>query len=488
MKIKTRKSKLLALMLSLCMAVSMFAMNVLTVSAESVDVYSGAVVGGVYETTKDKLDKAHYIDVSELSTGKVISDVAISDVWDFTFYNEILIKINNNTISMTLSEKPDMDTVGEVDNARIKLTFDDATTSEFDVDIHMADSPVYFAQFPDGEITNGSKIEANVGIDEEFTLNDGSYIIPEADLVDFAINSSNEAVATVKTEGDDVIVTPVAPGSAIIYAEKEAYDVYNYTYIYFTLVVEDTTETDGKTDKTISFNDFFDNFDMMYINDQKVVDQNNGLNYTSEDDKDKKYISGYPGFSGNVGEYTQGSTIVTIYKDFIKFMQEQSATQIKVTFENRNDTHAQGSNTDIIIPLRALQNYTVSFDANGGTGTMADVVLNEQPGDVGVGYKIPASKFTAPEGKQFDKWVIYEQGDKNHIEDQFAVGEDVIVEFDIELSATWKDIPTVSVPDSKPDTENPKTGNTSNVAMYSIFALIALFSASAVVYKKRASK
>jgi hypothetical protein len=54
--------------------------------------------------------------------------------------------------------------------------------------------------------------------------------------------------------------------------------------------------------------------------------------------------------------------------------------------------------------------YTVSFDANGGTGTMANVTTASP-------YTLPNCGFTAPEGKEFDYWAVdgdegmYEPGD-----------------------------------------------------------------------------
>ena len=48
--------------------------------------------------------------------------------------------------------------------------------------------------------------------------------------------------------------------------------------------------------------------------------------------------------------------------------------------------------------------YTVSFDANGGTGTMADVT------GVSGEYTLPANGFTAPAGKQFKGWATSAYG------------------------------------------------------------------------------
>ncbi len=49
---------------------------------------------------------------------------------------------------------------------------------------------------------------------------------------------------------------------------------------------------------------------------------------------------------------------------------------------------------------------TLSFDANGGTGTMADV----ENIDMGTAYSLPESTFTAPEGKIFSRWAINADG------------------------------------------------------------------------------
>jgi len=71
----------------------------------------------------------------------------------------------------------------------------------------------------------------------------------------------------------------------------------------------------------------------------------------------------------------------------------------------------------------AVEKYTVSFDANGGTGTMADVP------DVSGEFTLPACTFTAPAGKVFDKW------------DLGAVGDKISVTADITVKAVWKDAP-----------------------------------------------
>ena len=69
------------------------------------------------------------------------------------------------------------------------------------------------------------------------------------------------------------------------------------------------------------------------------------------------------------------------------------------------DTHVDKSNKSNCIATYTPKSttpttYTVSFDANGGTGTMADVT------GVSGEYTLPANGFTAPAGKQFKAWSV----------------------------------------------------------------------------------
>ena len=71
--------------------------------------------------------------------------------------------------------------------------------------------------------------------------------------------------------------------------------------------------------------------------------------------------------------------------------------------------------------------YTVSFDANGGGGTMADVPFEEE-----ADYTLPSNAFTAPVNHVFDKWDI--DGDP------VAPGDIILVDADITVKAVWKEI------------------------------------------------
>ena len=72
----------------------------------------------------------------------------------------------------------------------------------------------------------------------------------------------------------------------------------------------------------------------------------------------------------------------------------------------------------------AVTTYTVSFDANGGTGTMADVT------GVTSSYTLPANGFTAPSGKQFKGWATSASG-------TVITGTSITVTADTKLYAIW---------------------------------------------------
>ena len=74
--------------------------------------------------------------------------------------------------------------------------------------------------------------------------------------------------------------------------------------------------------------------------------------------------------------------------------------------------------------------YTVSFDANGSTGSMADVT------GVSGEYTLPANGFTAPADKQFKCWSV--GGSEK------AVGDKITVTANTTVTAVWEDIPVVT--------------------------------------------
>ena len=70
---------------------------------------------------------------------------------------------------------------------------------------------------------------------------------------------------------------------------------------------------------------------------------------------------------------------------------------------------------------------TISFNPNGGTGTMKPMRVK-----AGVGYTLPECTFTPPEGKEFAGWLAVNGN-------VYPAGHDVYSTYDQSLKATWKD-------------------------------------------------
>lgn len=76
--------------------------------------------------------------------------------------------------------------------------------------------------------------------------------------------------------------------------------------------------------------------------------------------------------------------------------------------------------------------YNVSFEANGGTGTMAPRSIEENRR-----YQLPECDFGAPDGKEFAKWVVAGE--------EYDPGNEIIVTGDTTIAAKWIDVATYTV-------------------------------------------
>ena len=129
---------------------------------------------------------------------------------------------------------------------------------------------------------------------------------------------------------------------------------------------------------------------------------------------------------------TGNGTLVTL-----KFEVKSTATAGNYTIGflvsdavNRNEERValttQAGTVSVVVPVTT---YTVRFNANGGTGTMADVT------GVPTGtYTLPANSFTAPAGKQFKGWSTGASG-------AVIAGTTYNVTGDVTLYAIWEDKP-----------------------------------------------
>ena len=129
---------------------------------------------------------------------------------------------------------------------------------------------------------------------------------------------------------------------------------------------------------------------------------------------------------------TGNGTLVTL-----KFEVKSTATAGNYTIGflvadavNRNEERValttQAGTVSVAVPVTT---YTVRFNANGGTGAMADVT-----GVPAGAYTLPANGFTAPEGKQFKGWSTGASG-------AVIEGTTYNVTGDVTLYAIWENKP-----------------------------------------------
>ncbi len=113
-----------------------------------------------------------------------------------------------------------------------------------------------------------------------------------------------------------------------------------------------------------------------------------------------------------------------------------------VTYEETITVGEENVVKDVELELAEVTEfYILSFAANGGTGTMADVI------DTISEYTLPDNGFTAPSGKKFKCWSV--GGVEKNVGDKIALTADIVV------TAIWEDIPTptptpTAAPTAKP--------------------------------------
>ena len=94
-------------------------------------------------------------------------------------------------------------------------------------------------------------------------------------------------------------------------------------------------------------------------------------------------------------------------------------------------------NGDLVIvaqwSLIPVPTYTVSFDANGGTGSMAS--LTKEQGET---FVLPECEFVAPSGKQFKGWRV------NGVGNLLQPGDLITVTGNVSLVAQWEVIPVTT--------------------------------------------
>ena len=96
---------------------------------------------------------------------------------------------------------------------------------------------------------------------------------------------------------------------------------------------------------------------------------------------------------------------------------------------------------DFTAQFNQFEKLTVTFNANGGTGTMDPVKIPNGSSDTS--YKLPECRFTAPQGKLFDGWLITGTvgesiWDPYELENGKWNGPELLAFSDLTLKASWK--------------------------------------------------
>ena len=167
------------------------------------------------------------------------------------------------------------------------------------------------------------------------------------------------------------------------------------------------------------------------------------------------------GGSGS-GDYTEGDTvsISADTADITKVFKGWSGLEgLTLTLGNATTSYLSFIMPDHDVAITAefemVATYTVSFNSNGGTGSMEAVanILGE--------YTLPECKFVAPVGKQFKGWAL--AADSEIITDIYTVASDVT------FYAIWEEaaiLPEVTIPAAETlvDVNEGETGTMSITA------------------------
>ncbi len=148
------------------------------------------------------------------------------------------------------------------------------------------------------------------------------------------------------------------------------------------------------------------------------------------------YIGDSYAANSGAGEYCEGQT-VTIdagYRDGYVFTAWETSSDVTFADANSTVTTFTMPAQNISIYANWARAYTVSFNANGGSGSMTEIKI-QQDGN----YTLPECTFTAPADKPyFIGWAYYPGGDV------IAEAEIMVIQ-NTELCAIWDSRPAQSV-------------------------------------------
>lgn len=156
---------------------------------------------------------------------------------------------------------------------------------------------------------------------------------------------------------------------------------------------------------------------------------------------------------------------------YIIYYHDGAAKETMASFDASTKTLAFAANefSTYAIAYNPNRTHKVSFDANGGSGTME--AQQVKPGS----FTLPTNGFTAPSGKEFSCWKVG-NATKNP-------GDEITVTSDVTVTAVWKNKASSGTLDNV-----PKTGDTTGLFGWMLLSLCsaATLAAVAVYDKKRA--
>ncbi len=268
---------------------------------------------------------------------------------------------------------------------------------------HYEDIPVYTVIFDNGGGT-GVMAPVNVNDGEEYTLPNSMFAAPtNKEFSHWSVNSTN------KNPGDKIVVNDNVTVTAI------------YKYIERTVSFNagngsgtmDPVKVNQGSDYVLPANGFTapanQEFKAWLVGTEEKA-PGTDINITGDIEITALYKDILHQVTFNKGEGSGSMDPVNV-KQGSEYTLPNSGFTAPINQEFKawlvgTEEKAPGSKITITEPIAITALYkdiiwTVSFDANGGTGTMAQVEKVQ-----GQNYTLPANGFTAPDHKQFDHWSV----------------------------------------------------------------------------------
>ena len=309
-----------------------------------------------------------------------------------------------------------------------------------------------------------SEDNVSVQMGSSYTLQPS--VLPQGAIQTVTYESSDESVCTVNSSG---VITPVSTGEAVIQITSSDYE--EISKLVYVEVVSGTTSVY----KTVNFTSSTMGSVSSYTSSFTVTDDgvtatvNNGNNnanswdyvkfgpknktstglITNTTSIDKKITQIDLSFS-QVSYVTSAKLYVSSSSSFanateIAFTPQAGTTSINISSPIANGYYKieisinNTSGTNGVVWLTKIEyyadsgttptpvtNYTVSFNANGGTGTMSDATTS------GTSYTTPSCSFTYS-GYTFNKWALGSSSGS-----KYSIGETITgISGNITLYATW---------------------------------------------------